>query len=136
MLRLETGIQCFGGSVVGRSAVRCNGRGHAENLRPETRNAAGEIRGRPPEIRSDGGHFSNLFPLAAQPERNFVVIHDLVGNQDFSIVNEHHPPLQMHADFVGTPGQFSQSESAMLMRIAKSSADISNGLGGFFQPVK
>jgi hypothetical protein len=38
----------------------------------------------------------------------------------------------MHADFVGTPGQFAKPQSAMLMRIAKSSANISNGLGGFF----
>src|SRR5208283_1039359 len=30
-----------------------------------------------------------------------------------------------------TPGQFAKPQSAMLMRVAKSGADISNGLGGF-----
>ena len=54
-------------------------------------------------------------PLSAQPERNLVVVHYIAGNQGLPIVNEHHAPLEVHADFVGTLGELAQS--AMLMRI-------------------
>ena len=69
-------------------------------------------------------------PLAAQPKRNLVVVHYIVCNQGCPIVKKHHAPLEMHADFIGTPGYFAQPQAAMLTRIAKSGANLGNGLGG------
>jgi hypothetical protein len=60
------------------------------------------------------------FALAPQPKHDFIVVHDIIGNQGCSIVNENHSPLQMDADFIGSPGEFAKAEAAMLMGIAKS----------------
>ena len=67
-------------------------------------------------------------PLPSQPTRNFIVIHYIVGNQGFPVVDEYHAPLEFHSDFVRMPGQLAQSQTAMLMRIAKSPADFRNRL--------
>ena len=56
------------------------------------------------------------------------MIHDIVGNQGFPIVNKNHPPLPMRADFISTPGQFAKPQPAMLMRIAKYGGHGGNGL--------
>jgi len=60
------------------------------------------------------------FALASQPKHDFIVVHDIIGNQGCSIVNENHAPLQMDTDFIGSPGEFAKAEAAMLMGIAKS----------------
>jgi len=60
------------------------------------------------------------------------VSHDIVCDQVFPVMHEHHSPLEVHPDLVGTPCQFSQSQSAMPMRVAKGRPNIGDGLRGFF----
>jgi hypothetical protein len=69
-----------------------------------------------------------LLPLSPQPKRNLVVVHYIEGDQGFPVMDEYHPPLSMHPDFVRTLCQLAQSQSAMSMRIAKGRANFRNGL--------
>ena len=75
------------------------------------------------------------FALAPQPKHDFIVVHDIIGNQGCSIVNENHAPLQMDTDFIRSLGEFSESESAVLMGIAKSGGNFGDRLGSFFTKV-
>ena len=41
-----------------------------------------------------------LFPLPAQPQGNFIVIHHIVSGQGMALVDKDPAPLKMEADFV------------------------------------
>ena len=67
-------------------------------------------------------------PLAPQPKHYVIVVHDIIGNQRCSVVNENNAPLQMNADFIGSPCEFAKPKAAVLMRVAKSRSNFGDRL--------
>ncbi len=51
-------------------------------------------------------------------------------------MNKNHTPLQMHADFVGSPSEFAKPEATMLMRVAKRRSHFGERAGSFFSKVR
>ena len=59
----------------------------------------------------------NLLGSPMQPARNIIMAHNVVSRQSFAVVDENDSPLEPDPDFIGTPGKFSQSETAVSVGI-------------------
>ena len=55
------------------------------------------------------------------------MIHHIVGKKGLPVVNENHPPLKMHPDFVGTSRQLSQTQPTMGVLIVERGGMLSHG---------
>jgi len=89
-----------------------NARGKRDEEAEWPQESAKDARGEPPKAACCGPVAlvcglqvaRSIFSLAAEPAGDFIVVHNVVSNQIGTIVKEHDPPLQMHADFIRSGG--------------------------------